>query len=556
MSASTIWYMIIIMICSVHAHSQTGVSQNAPSVEFYVGLGESCCGEDPHPVHGISTSDGGYVVVGKTEAGNGKWGGFAAKIGPPEPLGNGVFLDPNESESMRWTVRLEDGGGKSTFLNAASTQSAIFLAGLRASGDGDIDMYLAKHSIEDGTLIWEKRFPSSSGDGAIEAIQLTPEGGMVGAGIINAPSGGLEGFKSFGNPLGGQAHLFYLSAEQVQSDSAPSAPTWSQTYAEHETIKAVHCVPSDEGGLILLVGSEAQDPSLIRTDDAGQPIWSQRYSGRFEATDLALHIVNGQHLGYTFTGHGGDNGTLDGQLTRVDLDGVQAFARSFGDPSGGLGQFEGLGSGDPRLIFDECWGIQGLSDGGVIVGCGTGIEGCDLVSDGALKQQCNTDPRRTWRGYVVRFDAQGQIVWQRVDSFVEAGTGDDVADSASEYIALLPDGGFLSVVDQGFGIGLLGLAAENGQGNTIGMPTDETTEVDTTGEAVDETNDAIDDNDELETDEALEDSPKEEPDNVLLGSEDGCSTSGGQPIPLALILGFSLFALRRSCRSQLIPPTR
>jgi hypothetical protein len=50
-----------------------------------------------------------------------------------------------------------------------------------------------------------------------------------------------------------------------------------------------------------------------------------------------------------------------------------------------------------------------------------------------------------------------------MDSFVEPNTNDGVADSASEYVALLSDGGFLSVVDQGFGIGLLALNPEGAE---------------------------------------------------------------------------------------------
>ena len=55
---------------------------------------------------------------------------------------------------------------------------------------------------------------------------------------------------------------------------------------------------------------------------------SREYPGRFEATDVALHIIDGEHRGYTFTGHGGDDGTLDGQLTRVNLDGEQVWSRA------------------------------------------------------------------------------------------------------------------------------------------------------------------------------------------------------------------------------------
>ena len=86
--------------------------------------------------------------------------------------------------------------------------------------------------------------------------------------------------------------------------------------------------------------------------------------------------------------------------------------------------------------------------------CGTGIEGCDLVeNDAELATRCRQDPRRTG-GEHGSIDSDGDLLWQRMDSFVEPGAGDDVSDAASEYVALLPNGGFMSVVDQGFGIGL------------------------------------------------------------------------------------------------------
>ena len=440
------------------AWADSALSLNAPELEFYVGLTESCCGEDPHPVHGIATPDGGYLVVGKTLAKAEGWGGFALKLGPPAPMGNGVLLEPGESPSFRWSIALGEGSGKSALLNAASSQSSVFLAGLHTESGGHTAMYLAKHSLEDGSLIWEKRFGSQ---GAIEAIQISAEGGLIAVGVVNAPMGGLEGFKSFGNPFGGQAHAFYLSPEQVAADSPPDSPTWSKTYGQHGTIKALRPLPSTLGGFIFLLGSEGAPPVLMKTDDQGEPIWEQNYPGRFEATDVALHMPGGELQGYTFAGHGGEDGALDAQLTRVDLTGEVSWALSFGDPAGGVGRFAGLDSGDPRLIYDECWGIQGLPDGGVVLGCGTGIEGCELISDGALRSQCASDPRRTWRGYVVRFDAEGEMLWHRVDSFIEEGAEDELPDSASEYVALLPNGGFLSIVDQGFGVGLLALSPES-----------------------------------------------------------------------------------------------
>ena len=453
------------------ANAQTGVSPNAPPVSSYVGFDETCCGEDPHPVHGAVTPDGGYVLVGKTITANGGWGGFGLKIAPGQATGVGALIDPNENPNYGWSVQIGGANRRSALLSAAATGDTVFFAGLITGPNNDVDMYLAKHASADGRLIWEKRFPDpiARREGAIESIQITADGGLVAAGIVNAPTGGLEGFKSFGNPVGGQAHLFYLSPRQVQANAAPEAPVWRQTYRDYETVKTVREVTGDSPGYVLLLGAEDAPPALKRTDATGDAVWTQRYPGRFEPTDVTLIREGQRHVGYAFTGHGGGSGTLDGQLTRVGLDGAVTWTRSFGDPVGGVGAFAGLGAGNPQLIYDECWGIQGLSDGGVVVACGTGIEGCDPWSRGsAIRAECEADPRTTWRGLLVRFDANGQKVWERVDSFGGAN-GEAPAAAASEYVFLTPEGGFVSVVDQGFGIGLLITAPESGRPASDGL---------------------------------------------------------------------------------------
>ena len=46
-------------------------------VTFYLGLGEDCCGEDPHPVHGIATADELCTVDEVIDSG-GNWDSFRA----------------------------------------------------------------------------------------------------------------------------------------------------------------------------------------------------------------------------------------------------------------------------------------------------------------------------------------------------------------------------------------------------------------------------------------------------------------------------------------------
>ena len=117
-------------------------------------------------------------------------------------------------------------------------------------------------------------------------------------------------------------------------------------------------------------------------------------------------------------------------------------------------EFEGLDAGDPALIFDECWGIQSTDNGSVILGCGTGIEGCSL-----LDTSCRSDPRTKWRSLLMEIDAEGEELWYRTDSYYFDGE-EEAAASASEHIIRTRDGRFVSVVDQDFGIGMMMLGTQ------------------------------------------------------------------------------------------------
>ena len=151
---------------------------------------------------------------------------------------------------------------------------------------------------------------------------------------------------------------------------------------------------------------------------------------------------NGELQGFAFCGHGGKtSGILDSYLTGLDLNGTIQWSEEFGDPFGGVDKFAGLGAGNPLLIYDESWGIQATDEGGMIVASGTGIEGCQPWQGTDTNQtrigilnECQADPRNDWRGMITKFDANGNMVWQRVDSFLSP-EGDATVSSACEYIS-------------------------------------------------------------------------------------------------------------------------
>eukprot|EP00930_Biecheleria_cincta_P066297 TRINITY_DN5238_c0_g3_i1.p1 TRINITY_DN5238_c0_g3~~TRINITY_DN5238_c0_g3_i1.p1 ORF type:complete len:1485 (-),score=207.57 TRINITY_DN5238_c0_g3_i1:123-4244(-) len=149
----------------------------------------------------------------------------------------------------------------------------------------------------------------------------------------------------------------------------------------------------------------------------------------------------------------------DGAVMKVSSDGnTVAWKRVYGDPTGGMWKFSGVQAPNPLLIYEECWGAAPTSDGGAVVACGTGIEGCDPHS-GALKTECEADPRTTWRSMLFKIDGFGDVIWSRLDNW-NPDQSNDVATSASEYVFLMRDDKIVSVNDEGRGIGVLVLQPE------------------------------------------------------------------------------------------------
>ena len=67
--------------------------------------------------------------------------------------------------------------------------------------------------------------------------------------------------------------------------------------------------------------------------------------------------------------------------------------------------------------------------------CGTGIEECDTLR-GQKKRDCEKDPRKTWRSYLVNINFDGDIIWEKTGSFVFPGEEDseDLASVAAEWV--------------------------------------------------------------------------------------------------------------------------
>ena len=454
MGVSLISLPLLTACLSEKGFEGSGISEEAPTISYYAGMGEDCCGEDPHPVHGVETSDGSFILGGKFIDLGGGTNGFVVK------LSNGTSEQPilieEGAQGHEWTYTFGQPNSFDAVNSVAAKDDDIFVAGVKQSETLGMQRFLAKLDSTSGEQVWSMVLPTfGSLESAFESIVLTNDGGAILAGFTDGDQGGVEGFKSYGNPHSGKANVMFFSASQLESEHAPEEAMWEQTYSDFGSIRSIK--PADEGFVFVTAQSE-ESYVVAKIDENGDQEWSQPLNYHGEATDIAVVTNSDVEIGYAVTGHNHFGEGVDGSLTFLELNGDIRWTKSYGNPAGGIREFEGLGEGNPSLIFDECWGIQPTGDGSVVVACGTGIEDCSLGNVG-LGLECRNDPRRKWRSLMMKISSSSEQEWYRTDSFYHEGE-DVAAATAAEHVIRMRDGRFAAVIDQDFGIGLLVLETE------------------------------------------------------------------------------------------------
>ena len=460
----------------------TNVNGSQP-VEFYVAPDIAAYGlVDPHPVHGVLLSDGGYVMAGKaleSETAGAARRAFAVKL---NATGSIMWVwsstTAGSSAVANAVLQLPDGGGE------------LIVVGYRTLG-GVAQRTITQLSLGSGVEAWTAAWPSSNPSlhGAWEMADLSADASMVLlAGLTDSLDSSHFAFKSYGNVGGGSAIVQALPIASLAGLSPPleTAATW--TYGPNSdfyTSKAARALA--DGSVVALLYGEfnGRMASLVKlSGTTGALLWGPNDFGpqHGEGSDV---VVSANGTGFAISGHGdgGIAGTLSGRLTKVNADGTHAWSRSYSSIDYSLG-------GSTRVIKNECWGLQPTSDG-YVMGCGTGIENCDGET-GTVLADCNrgtVDPRPgaharlagVWLSMLVRTDLDGNLRWLRSDQHRQDGKpklgdpGWETVSSASEYVIVTPDGGITSINDEAGGIGLLRLAPVNGtNASAAGLSDDET----------------------------------------------------------------------------------
>ena len=172
----------------------------------------------------------------------------------------------------------------------------------------------------------------------------------------------------------------------------------------------------------------AESYVLLKMDSTGQVIWKKEYGGSNSDHCFGMDLSND---GFIFlTGHtlsGTEN--WDTYTIKINFLGDVVWESKKGNPRGF----------NPKFIHDEAWDVKATTDGGCIVVAGTGDE------YGNYNRKCGNDGdnSNTWHVYLIRYNSNGEVVWEKTFG------GDEGMDWAGEAIDLTNDGGSIIAVDDG-----------------------------------------------------------------------------------------------------------
>jgi len=300
-------------------------------------------------ISAVQTSDRGYVVIGPTESFGA--GGFDCHLIKTDPIGDTLWtrLYGGPHNDVGWSVQQTTDGGY------------IVAGGVDTSGS-DVDIWLIKIDSSGNTL-WTRSYGGALADFA-ESVEQSDDGGYIIAGYTS----------SFG--VGSQ------DVWLIKTD--PGGDTlWTRTFGGTGDDVGNSVLQTTDGGYVVAAstksfGAGSQDVWLIKTDSAGDTLWTRVFSG--DSMDYGGSVRQTAEGGYIIAGWTMSFGAGDPDvwLIKTDANGDTTWTRRIGGPG-----------------YDEGSSVRQVSDSGYIIAG-------------------SSDSYGDWIDvYLVRTDANGDTLWTR-----------------------------------------------------------------------------------------------------------------------------------------------
>ncbi|MCH8903839.1 MAG: T9SS type A sorting domain-containing protein [Bacteroidetes bacterium] len=304
--------------------------------------------EEGHSVQ--ETADGGYIIAGFNSA----------------PSTDVYLIKTDSIGDVKW---MKSYGGNSYDFGTAvqqTTDSGYIVAGYSDSfGAGQLDVYLIKTDL-DGDTLWTKTYGGSDFEFGT-SVQQSFDNGYIIAGWT----------QSFG---AGSADVYLIKVD-INGDTL-----WTKTYGGSSGEFGYSVQQTADSGFIIAgmtesFGAGDRDVLLIKTDVAGNILWSKTYGGTDR--DVGNSVQQTSDGGYIVVGSSRSFGAgqFDVYLIKTDPNGDTLWTKTFG------------GSYD-----DEGYFVQQTSDGGYI------ITGYHFTADSCEQGSF---------AYLIKTTANGDTLWTK-----------------------------------------------------------------------------------------------------------------------------------------------
>jgi len=218
------------------------------------------------------TTDGGYIIAGRTDSFGATWGDFYV-----------VKTDANGD--TLWTRTYGGGSEDWAYSVQQTTDGGYIIAGKTSSfGAGSYDVYLVKTEANGNTL-WTRTYGGSGWDQAF-SVQQTSDGGYIIAGDTDSWGAGW-----------GDMYL-------VKTDANGNA-LWTSFYGGSDMEHAFSVQQTTDGGYISVgytwsFGAGWSDVYLWKTDASGNTLWTRTYGGHLD--DYGRSVQQTSDGGYIIAG--------------------------------------------------------------------------------------------------------------------------------------------------------------------------------------------------------------------------------------------------------------
>ena len=362
---------------------------NAPDQSWF--RFQSGSQEESHGHFILTCSDGGFLQIGETGSLN-----SSAKI---------LVVKTNSEGALLW--KKEFSNGSHNLGNSALEISDGYLV----CGSQNRNSSIIKLDKSNGSVIFEK----SHDNGGADAFEHVAEyaNGLIAVGYVNAA----DDLNTFYTEGEGYITLLTSAGDKISGENISSQLSHAYRIQSY----------NNEFFLSGLTDG-ACSYGLMKLDSMGNAVWTKTFGG--DNSDHCFGMDIGSDGSIFLTGHTlSGTANWDTYTMKIDNNGNQLWESKQGNPRGF----------DPKYIHDEAWGIKATIDGGCVVVAGTGDE------NGNYKRKCGKDGdnSNTWHVYLVKFDALGNLEWQKTYG------SPDREDWAGEDVALTSDGGVVVAVDNG-----------------------------------------------------------------------------------------------------------